>query len=169
MGTHDGSVHFTVGQGAKISGASQKWFIAKKDMNGTVFVCDCTHHPSLYSNELYVQRNDFNWISGELPPPMIEGKSIPALCRTRHLQPLIPCVVSVKESYIVIQFDRPVRAITPGQTAAIYVGRGLICLGGGQIWNHGTTYHEMGIDLPSQLHPAGHNDLSLQNRMKENE
>ena len=60
-----------------------------------------------------------------------------------------------------IKFDRPVRAITPGQTAAIYVGKGLICLGGGQIWTHGPTFHDLGIDLPPQLHPAGNNDLSI--------
>jgi tRNA U34 2-thiouridine synthase MnmA/TrmU len=168
VGKHDGSAHFTIGQGAKISGANQKWFINKKDADGTVFVCNSTHHPSLYSNELYVQIDQFNWIAGELPPPLMkkEGRtSIPALSRTRHLQPLIPCVISIRRnSYVVIQFDRPVRAITPGQTVAIYVGKGLICLGGGQIWNHGPTYHELGVDLPLQLHPAGNNDLSVHHR-----
>ena len=167
MGKHDGSAHFTIGQGAKISGANQKWFINKKDADGTVFVCNSTHHPSLYSNELYVQIDQFNWIAGELPPPLMEeGTSIPALSRTRHLQPLIPCVISIRNSHVVIQFDRPVRAITPGQTVAIYIGKGLICLGGGQIWNHGPTYHELGVDLPLQLHPAGNNDLSVHHRIQ---
>jgi tRNA U34 2-thiouridine synthase MnmA/TrmU len=138
-------------------------------MSGTVFVCDDTHHPSLYSNELHVRFDDFNWIAGELPPPLLtKGGSIPAYCRIRHLQPLIPCLISVDEDgsgshvHVIIKFDRPVRAITPGQTAAIYVGKGgLVCLGGGQIWIHGPTYHELGKDLPSQLHPAGNNDLSV--------
>ena len=66
-----------------------------------------------------------------------------------------------------IKFDRPIRAITPGQTAAIYVGSGLICLGGGQIWEHGTTYQDLGIDLPSSLHPSGKNDLSVVRRHEE--
>ncbi len=167
MGEHNGSAHFTVGQGAKISGASQKWFICKKGKNGIVFVCNCTHHPSLYSDELFIQFNEFNWITGELPPPLLEGKSISALCRTRHLQPLVTCTISLNESHIVIKFDRPIRAITPGQTAAIYVGKGLICLGGGQIWMHGPTYHELGIDLPAELHPAGSNDLSVRRRVHE--
>ena len=165
MGKHDGSVHFTIGQGAKISGASRKWFIAKKDTNGTVFVCDNTHHPSLYSNELYVRINDFNWIAGELPPPLKEEKSIVVLCRTRHLQPLIPCTLSLNDTFVVVKFDRPIRAVTPGQTAAIYVGNGLVCLGGGQIWIHGSTYHELGIELPLELHPAGNNDLSVHQRI----
>ena len=66
---------------------------------------------------------------------------------------------------MVVSFDRPIRAVTPGQAAAIYIGNGLICLGGGQIWMHGPTYHELGLDLPSQLHPAGSNDLSIHNRI----
>lgn len=168
VGKHNGSAHFTVGQGAKISGASQKWFITKKEINGAVFVCNCTHHPSLYSNELYVRVDDFNWIAGELPPPLKKGGSFPALCRTRHLQPLVPCTISLNDSHVVVTFDRPIRAITPGQQAAIYVGNGLICLGGGQIWMQGPTYHELGIDLPSQLHPAGNNDLSIHRRINEN-
>lgn len=165
VGKHNGSIYFTVGQGAKISGASRKWFITKKEIDGTIFVCDCTHHPSLYSNELYVHIDDFNWIAGALPPPLTNGGAIHALCRTRHLQPLIPCVVKVDESHVVVKFDRPVRAITPGQTAALYVANGLICLGGGQIWMHGPNYHELGLDLPPQLHPAGHNDLSTERRI----
>lgn len=115
----------------------------------------------MYSTKLYVHINDFSWITGEAPPPIKEGRAIVGLCRTRHLQPLIPCVVSLDESHVVIQFDRPVRAITPGQTAAIYVGKGLICLGGGEIFCHGPTFHELGKDLPPILHPSGHNDLSL--------
>ena len=91
--------------------------------------------------------------------------SIQAMCRTRHLQPLIPCNVSIDESHVVVKFDRPIRAVTPGQTCAVYVGNGLICLGGGQIWMHGPTYHELGLDLPSQLHPAGINDLSVIRRI----
>ena len=65
---------------------------------------------------------------------------------------------------IVIEFDRPVRAITPGQTAALYVGGGIICLGGGQISSAGPSYHELGMDLPKILNPAGMNDLSVAKR-----
>eukprot|EP00978_Attheya_sp_CCMP212_P022672 scaffold68069_cov55-Attheya_sp.AAC.1 len=107
-------------------------------------------------------------ISGEPPIPLQQsGNSImPAWCRTRHLQPLSPCTISwdADRKYWTIGFDRPQRAITPGQTAAIYVGRdGVICLGGGPICSHGPTYHERGMDLPPLecLHPAGHNDLSI--------
>jgi len=95
VGTHDGSAMLlTVGQGAKISGASQKWFVCDKDYSsGDIHVCQGTHHPALYSNELYVIDKDWSWVGMEAPPPLIEGKSVRAHCRIRHLQPLIPCEV----------------------------------------------------------------------------
>jgi tRNA U34 2-thiouridine synthase MnmA/TrmU len=160
VGKHNGAAFYTIGQGAKVSGARTKYFTAKKNANGSIFVCNDTHHPSLYSDELYMLADQFNWIVGELPRPLEEGKDMVALCRTRHLQPLIPCVVSIRGSHIVVKFDRPIRAITPGQTAAIYVGDGLVCVGGGQISEHGHTYNELGLTLPSTLHPSGANDIS---------
>ena len=172
VGKHEGASHFTIGQGAKISGAARKWFIVGRaggeDNKGTVFVCGDTHHPALYSEELYIQADEFNWIGGTLPPPIASGERLPALCRTRHLQPLIPCTVELDQACstprIVVRFDRPVRAITPGQTAAIYVGGGLICLGGGQIASAGPSFHQLGLELPRMLHPAGQNDLSAARR-----
>ena len=62
---------------------------------------------------------------------------------------------------MVVQFHVPVRAVTPGQTVAIYALSGLICLGGGPIWKHGPTYHDMNLNLPTILHPSGHNDTSV--------
>jgi len=164
VGKHGGSSYLTIGQGAKISGASRKWFITKRDLeSNTVFVCNDTHHPALYSDELCIQVEDFNWIAGEIPQPMKYGQQMRALCRTRHLQPMVPCQVSWNSSTstFIVKFDTPVRAITPGQTAAIYVCDGLICLGGGPIWKRGPSFHELGLPLPSILHPAGHNDLSV--------
>mmetsp|Transcript_15407 Transcript_15407/g.23084 ORF Transcript_15407/g.23084 Transcript_15407/m.23084 type:complete len:237 (+) Transcript_15407:2-712(+) len=165
VGTHRGSAFYTIGQGAKISGATCKWFTVKKDPYlGTIYVCNDTHHPSLYSNELYMKQEECNWIVGEEPSPLRETNELVALCRTRHLQPLIPCVISKQracQDYIVIKFDRPVRGMTPGQTAGVYAAGGLVCLGGGQIDSVGPNYYELEIDLPSRLHPSGSNDLSV--------
>lgn len=176
VGKHQGASHFTIGQGAKISGAARKWFIVgragrtcnEENDEGTVFVCGDTHHPALYSNELYIDAKEFNWIGGTLPPPIACGQRLPALCRTRHLQPLIPCTVEFDQVHstqrIMLRFGWPVRAITPGQTAAIYVGGGLICLGGGPVASCGPSFHELGLELPRMLHPAGQNDLSTARR-----
>jgi len=164
VGQHKGCNLYTIGEGAKISGAKRKFFVCKKAADGnTLFVCNNTHHPALYSDELNILVSDFNWIGGELPQPLIEGQKILAYCRIRHLQPLVPCTISrnLKNTMYLIKFDRPVRGITLGQTAALYVGGGLVCLGGGPIFNHGPTVYELGDELPISLHPAGINDLSV--------
>lgn len=115
----------TIGQGAKISGASQKWFVCGKNMilddadnnknnsnnnsrgKRQIFVCNDTNHPALYSDELSIKVNQFNWIgSMEMPPALRTitssssntdniSSSFRAYCRIRHLQPLIPCTISL--------------------------------------------------------------------------
>jgi tRNA-specific 2-thiouridylase len=189
VGHHRGSMKYTIGQGAKISGGSTKYFVCGKGGNGsnednTVFVCNDTHHPSLYTDELYVDFNAFNWIGvgesindgnfGHVPYPLLEGQTIELLARTRHLQPLAPCSVTWQKHQsdntsssslgrLVITFHRPMRAITPGQIVALYAGTdGLICLGGGPICSRGKSLMERGLEVSlSMLHPSGHNDLSL--------
>ncbi|KAL7475618.1 hypothetical protein ACHAW6_001531 [Cyclotella cf. meneghiniana] len=189
VGHHRGSMHYTIGQGAKISGGSTKYFVCGKGGDGTiedntVFVCNDTHHPSLYTVELYVDFNAFNWIGlgesindgnfGHVPYPLLEGRTIELLARTRHLQPLAPCSVTWQNKQsdnssssslgrLVVKFHRPMRAITPGQIVALYAGTdGLICLGGGPIHSRGKSLMECGLEVSlSMLHPSGHNDLSL--------
>ena len=188
VGKHQGSMYYTVGQGAKISGASIKYFVCGKgdgtnDIHDTVFVCNDTHHPSLYTDELFVDFNDFNWIGpiqsrntynfGPVPAPLLEGRPIELLARTRHLQPLVKCTVTWQRHFnsknnhslgmLAVKFYKPIRAITPGQIVALYAGTdGLICLGGGPIYSRGQSFMERGLDISLfTLHPSGHNDLSL--------
>lgn len=96
IGEHNGSgLVLTIGQGAKISGASQKWFVCSKDYsNGNVYICQGTHHPALYSRELFVNVKDWKWVGNVMPPPLLEGKTLRGYCRIRHLQPLVPCDVT---------------------------------------------------------------------------
>jgi tRNA U34 2-thiouridine synthase MnmA/TrmU len=184
VGYHEGSMHYTIGQGAKISGASARYFVCGKGSTGddgnTVFVCNSTHHPSLYTDELSVDFDAFNWIGlgeksdtdsfGHVPYPLVEGRPIKLLARTRHLQPLAQCTVSWQRSRdanslgkLTVQFEKPMRAITPCQVVSLYAGSdGLICLGGGPIKGRGSSYLERGMDVSlSMLHPAGINDLSV--------
>jgi tRNA U34 2-thiouridine synthase MnmA/TrmU len=189
--------YYTIGQGAKVSGVTTKYYVCGRELNN-VYVCNSTHHPALYSDELYIDYHSLNWIgcfsssddsdiggSGSMPPSPLwkEGGYITVLARTRHLQPLVSCTVTWDRHNIinhdcvssnnnggssggrfVIKFSKPIRAITPGQICALYAGRdGVICLGGGPITNRGATYLERGLDVMSlhDLHPSGHNDLSL--------
>jgi tRNA-5-taurinomethyluridine 2-sulfurtransferase len=165
-------VYATIGQGAKLSGATQKWFVVDKTHgNRTIHVCLGTHHPALYADRLYMDQ--LHWISK--CPTTISTTAIRAKCRIRHLQPLVDCEIRPRrqrhdsgEDYYEVVLDQPLRGIAPGQVAVFYVGRdGLICIGGGPIAQRGLSYFELGQELPiHNLHPAGHNDLSLRSYRK---
>ena len=186
LGHHRGMMHYTLGQGAKIPGVFVRYFVCGKGGGGcdsnTIYVCNSTHHPALYTDELYVDFDTFNWIGLGIdstcgistpPRPLLEGQSVRLFARTRHLQPLASCTVSWtqhgitssggKRGLLVVRFDNPIRAITPGQIVALYAGRdGLICLGGGVIGGKAASFYDRGMDVTlSDLHPSGHNDLSL--------
>jgi tRNA U34 2-thiouridine synthase MnmA/TrmU len=193
VGRHEGAVRYTLGEGAKISGAKLRYFVCGKgrtvvsgdgDDGNTVFVCNSTHHPALYADELFVDFDAFNWIGlgdgdaergkyTHVPRPLVEGDSIRLLARVRHLQPLTTCTVTWIQSdnksssgdkgHLVVRFDKAMRAITPGQIVALYAGfDGLVCLGGGIISGRGDSYMNRGLDVTAgMLHPSGSNDLSL--------
>jgi tRNA U34 2-thiouridine synthase MnmA/TrmU len=147
-------LYATIGQGAKIGGASQKWFVVEKSDATTLMVCPGTHHPALYADSFVVDR--IHWMAGEEPPlPLM------AQCRIRHLQPLVDCEIRRRQDapgYEIVT-SRPFRGIAPGQVCGIYL-RDLICLGGGTITQRGPTYMDLQKLLPDELHPAGQNDLS---------
>lgn len=162
--THPSLTYATTGQGAKISGASQRWFVADKRDN-KLWLCPGTHHPALYSDRLYIR--SFNWITGGRPPPL----PFRAKCRIRHLQPLVDCEITYPSACATengavmyeVRLDLPLRGIACGQVCAIYAGGrsgDLVCMGGGAIVQRGPTYWEMQQELPPILHPAGHNDRS---------
>jgi len=129
-GRHDGLMYYTLGQrqglGIGGSGTGEPWFVAAKDLeNNILYVVQGANDPRLFSESLTA--TDVNWISGEAPP---DGFRCTAKFRYRqpdqgvtiHHRPDGTCLVT---------FDRPQKAITPGQAVVFYDGE--ICLGGGII------------------------------------
>ena len=50
------------------------------------------------------------------------------MVRLRHRQPLQKCRIQISGEKVHMEFDRPQRAVTPGQSAVFYQGD--VCLGG---------------------------------------
>lgn len=90
---------FTIGQGARIGGCDQRYFVVKKNIfTGDIIVAPGSNHPSLYINSLVVQASSFNWISGQIPNSSRDKFSnweLSCFCQFRNLQNPLPCIVSL--------------------------------------------------------------------------
>lgn len=131
IGQHQGLMYHTIGQrqGLGIGGLKnypeEPWFVAEKDLQRNVLVAvQGQQHPLLFSH--WLTASDIFWISGEKP-------TLPLSCRAkvRYRQADQGCTVLADGDGYRIEFDQPQRAVTPGQSVAIYNGEH--CLGGGVI------------------------------------
>ncbi|MGP1958573.1 MAG: tRNA 2-thiouridine(34) synthase MnmA [Arsenophonus sp. NC-CH8-MAG3] len=132
LGEHAGLMYYTIGQrkGLRIGGVKKTnndpWFVVNKDIkNNYLIVAQGHNHPRLMSTGLIVQQ--IHWIN-----PEILNKINQCTVKTRYRQPDIPCTIKLlTNNKVAVQFDYPIAAITPGQSAVFYQGE--ICLGGGVI------------------------------------
>jgi tRNA-specific 2-thiouridylase len=147
VGEHRGVAYYTLGQrkGLGLGGEGDCWYVVAKDpAANVVYVERGERHPALYADELTA--TEMTWVSGAPPAEM------PFKCRAkaRYRQQDQECVISMREDDRVrVEFTRPQRALTPGQSAVFYDGE--ICLGGGIIREVGPSYHERGKELPSDV------------------
>jgi tRNA-specific 2-thiouridylase len=126
IGKHEGIWYYTIGQRSGLGvGGGEPYFVVGKDVKKNVLVvARGANHPSLYNKE--AELRDIHWISG------IEPKlPLKAMVRLRHQHPGGRAAVKKIGDKIKIIFDKPERAITPGQSAVFYKGEE--CLGGGVV------------------------------------
>lgn len=124
LGTHNGIVHYTIGQrkGLGIAFGKPMYVVDINVENNTVVLGE---DKDLFRKSFTV--TDFNWISGEVPPSDFKCK-----VKIRYHQTEQPATVSILSANKVgIVFDEPQRAITKGQAAVLYDGE--VVLGGGTI------------------------------------
>ena len=132
IGEHDGLMFHTLGQrqGLGIGGVKgfpdKPWYVLHKDLeNNTLYVGQEHDHSWLLSSELLAQQ--LSWVSGE---PPVAGTRLGA--KVRYRQADQACTVSeITPDHLKLVFDRPQRAVTPGQSVVLYDGES--CIGGGII------------------------------------
>lgn len=130
-GRHDGLMYYTLGQrqglGIGGSGSGEPWFVADKDLERNIlYVVQGEQHPSLYSESLTA--SGMNWIV----PADRSNETIRCTAKFRYRQPdQGVSVTSFEDGTAHIVFDKPQKAITPGQAVVLYDGE--VCLGGGTI------------------------------------
>jgi tRNA-specific 2-thiouridylase len=132
IGEHPGVFYFTLGQreGLHIGGvrgfAAAPWFVVgKRVADNTLIVDQGTDSPYLFSNRLWSERA--HWIAGTAPATRFACSA-----QTRYRQQDEACEVEVREDgTLAVVFERPQRAVTPGQSLVLYDGE--VCLGGAVI------------------------------------
>ncbi len=124
VGEHAGLANYTIGQrrGLGVFGAEPLYVIGMNAAQNTLIVGTVDE---LGSGELTAKR--VNWVSGVMPnEPFHAGVKI------RYKATAAPATVTPLDgSRMHVQFDAPMRDITPGQGAVVYDGD--VCLGGGII------------------------------------
>ena len=134
IGQHQGLMYYTLGQrqglgiGGRSGAKAAPWFVVGKALDRNVLVVAQEHdHPLLLHRGL--SAGQLHWVSGSRPAPPLACSA-----RIRYRQPLQACQVTFcGQDGCQVLFERPQRAITPGQSVVFYLGQE--CLGGGVIEN----------------------------------
>ena len=138
IGEHKGLIFYTIGQRKGIEiGGTGPYYVIKKDFNKNTLIVS-NSQKDLLQKEMMVK--NLNWLS---------GKSFNGKCKVkiRSMAAMVPAKImkhvtrNMKQKNYRIIFDKPQRAITPGQSAVFYLpavasakeGKGNELLGGGVI------------------------------------
>lgn len=124
LGTHKGHIRYTLGQrkGLNIALGKRAYVVKKNVADNTVTLGE---DRDLYGMDLTAR--DLNLIACD----QIDGV-LHCTAKTRHSQVETPCsVVQTEADTLLVRFEQPVRAITPGQAVVLYDGDTVI--GGGTI------------------------------------
>ena len=126
IGKHRGLSYYTLGQRSRlqIGGLKYKpelpWYVLEKIRRDNALIV--TQNQDAL-NSLSLTAQEPNWLCDRIPKK--------CFAKIRYRQPDQACTVTVKNNQIIVQFESPQRAVTPGQYVALYDGTR--CLGGAKI------------------------------------
>ncbi len=132
IGKHEGVMFYTIGQrqglgiGGKKSLPEDPWYVADKDIaTNNLYVVQGHDSEALFHSKIIT--HDVHWIASH-PPPNIENIN----AKIRYRQQENPCRIhNVTKRSLLVTFDSPQWAVTPGQSIVFYQHD--TCLGGGII------------------------------------
>jgi len=125
IGQHRGLWFYTIGQRKGIGLSGGPYYVLDKDLKKN-FLIVTKNERNLYKKELVAK--NVNWISGRAPKLPLK---VQAKIRYRHQPASTTLTYNLKPKTYHLKFNKPQRAITPGQSVVFYKGEEL--LGGGII------------------------------------
>lgn len=129
VGEHIGLMFYTIGQrqglgiGGRAGAGDAPWYVLDKDPDNNILIVGQGEHRLLYHQALRI--GQVSWLN-EIPT---NGGLYQA--KIRYRQPDQVCQVKQDGENMILIFEQPQRAVTPGQYAVLYDGER--CLGGGVI------------------------------------
>jgi len=127
IGEHKGLPFYTIGQrrGVEIGGTGPYYVVKKDFKTNTLYVVENGEDKYLHSDSLIAK--SVNWILGIEPKTPLHCEAV-----VRYGHEGIKCKVEkLKSKKYKVEFEKPQRAITPGQSVVFYKGNEV--LGGGII------------------------------------
>lgn len=121
IGTHEGVAFYTIGQRKGLGvGGTEPYFVVERRLSTNELVVAHEGDPALFSKSLTAA--DVQWTLGEAP-------TFPYTCaaKIRYRQTDEPCVVMpAHDGAMRVMFDKPQRAVAPGQFVVFYQGDELV-------------------------------------------
>lgn len=125
IGEHDGAFQYTIGQRKGIAvGGGPALFVLEKDVVNNIIIVWTEDDDRLFRKSCTLTQ--MNWLADAALPLECEAQ-------IRYRQVPQSCHLQMNDQGIIVTFDTPQRAITPGQVCALYdgdrvVGSGIITL-----------------------------------------
>ena len=113
VGSHEGVAGFTIGQRKGIGAFGDKRFVTEIDPELNVITIG--QDEDLLAHRLSTEPPA--WIGSEPP-----AQAFDATVKVRYKSPPVPAHVRFVDDRLEIAFERPMRAVTPGQAAVLYDG-----------------------------------------------
>lgn len=126
-GEHTGAHYYTIGQrrGLNLGGFPKPLFVIGTDTTRNILYMGMgEEHPGLYRKGLFIAAADEHWVREDLK--LTDGESKAYRVRIRYRQELELCTLHKKTEGLYLVFEKPQKAITPGQFAAWYDGEELV-------------------------------------------
>jgi len=126
IGEHQGLPLYTIGQRRGLVGGTGPYYVARFDYRKNILhVVKDWNENILYERRLIAKK--VNWLSGRAPRRALHCQAV-----IRYGHPAVPCLVRPKgKTGYLVEFTKPQRAITPGQSVVFYQKEEV--LGGGII------------------------------------
>ena len=154
IGQHRGLHHWTIGQKTRTNLDSNRYVVVSKDLDtNEIQVAGDSKHPALYSEHFLTSAP--HWIARG--PPQLRSATnrfLEAEFRFQNMAPLTGCVVmhamaatrnweAVTQDALRVATAEPMRAVTPGQFVALYLGDE--CLGSARITRPGPSLYTLNV------------------------